>query len=501
MTYQTADVRFDSDAQIERLREVLQEHSFDEKSLQECCGVMDLRRVPPEQQGHVLARLDDAGAMGTLGRVMLFGLPAPALRLAQAIAPMTLGEWEAAGLIEQRGDEVRARALFFPIEDLVLLTDRPVPNDEPHPADFVMAVGGGTKLLLAVMIRRPCSRLVDLGTGCGIAALVGARFSERVLGVDLNERAVHYARINAVLNDLPTAAFEADDFNALAERPDLMGSFDRVLAQPAFVIVPERRYVYRDAAGKGDEAVRRTVELATSLLAEGGLAQLVVNWVHPKGEDADERLRSWFEGRGCDAWIIRSRQDDARAYAERWFQPAQAMTSPAERQVELDRWVQFYEAEGIEAVSSGVMTLRKRGDAAPWFHVTAAPEHIVGTASDHVLRVLDGLDFVTGISDEELMAAALRAPLDLRQDQRWAPTAAGWQLEECSSRLVEGLAYEVHHDAPIAALLRGCNGETRLSDIVAQISREFGEAPESARQRCVSIARMLIRHGVLLPPS
>ena len=500
MTTQGTQVRFESDGQLEQLRDLLRRVSFDEVSLQQCCGVTDLRRVAPEDRGNVLHRLDDGGALGTVARVMLFGLPTARSRLADAIAPMTPTDWETAGLIARRGDEVTAQASLFPIEDLVLLTDRPVVRNEPHATDHVMAVGGGTKLLLAAMIRRPCGRLVDLGTGCGVFALAGARFSHRSLGVDLNERAVHYARINARLNDIATATFQASDFHGLLETADGPGSFDRVIAQPAFVIVPERRYLYRDAAGRGDESIRRVVELAMSLLAEGGCAQLVVNWIHPKGQNADQRLASWFDGHDCDAWVLRSRQDDARDYAARWIQTPATTSSRRALETELDRWAAFYDSQGIEAVSSGVMTLRKRSGAPNWFHVAAAPEHIIGFASDHVLRVIEGLDFLEGRSDEDLLAASLRVPPDLRQDQRWQPTAGGWQLEQCSSRLIDGLAYEIHHDAPIAELLRGCNGETPFGDIVTSLPSEPGATPGDIRQRCVSIARMLLSHGVLLPP-
>jgi hypothetical protein len=40
------------------------------------------------------------------------------------------------------------------------------------------------------------------------------------------------------------------------------------------------------------------------VLAPGGTAVLLANWLHVEGEDGDERVRSWFEGTGCDGWVV-----------------------------------------------------------------------------------------------------------------------------------------------------------------------------------------------------
>ena len=61
-------------------------------------------------------------------------------------------------------------------------------------ADHVLGVGGATRILAALTVRRQVGAALDLGTGSGVHALLAARHAERVVGVDLNRRALRLAR-------------------------------------------------------------------------------------------------------------------------------------------------------------------------------------------------------------------------------------------------------------------------------------------------------------------
>src|SRR5581483_923772 len=100
--------------------------------------------------------------------------------------------------------------------------------------DAVMGPGGGTEHLARLIPQRFGGAALDLGCGAGSLALVAARAGAgRVVGVDINPRAIELARFNARLNGL-RADFRAGD----GVGPVAGEAFDLVVSQPPFVVRP-----------------------------------------------------------------------------------------------------------------------------------------------------------------------------------------------------------------------------------------------------------------------
>lgn len=137
-------------------------------------------------------------------------------------------------------------------------------------------------VLLAAFLRpRPGQRIADLGTGCGIIALLLASRCPKtqIVAVELQEELAQLARENVMANGL-SAIIEvvAGDLRRLGRR-DLGGGFDWVVSNPPFR-APGRGRVCRD----GGRAVARheiTLDLedllqaAQRLLDPGGRLALI----------------------------------------------------------------------------------------------------------------------------------------------------------------------------------------------------------------------------------
>src|SRR5699024_5228937 len=67
-------------------------------------------------------------------------------------------------------------------------------------ADYVLGVGGASITLAGLHLPTPATRVLDLGTGCGIQALRAARYADHVVATDISERALAFTRMNAILN-------------------------------------------------------------------------------------------------------------------------------------------------------------------------------------------------------------------------------------------------------------------------------------------------------------
>ena len=57
---------------------------------------------------------------------------------------------------------------------------------------------------LSAVLVPPGARVLDLGTGTGVAALIAAEWAQSVVAIDINPEAVRAARINTLLNRLET---------------------------------------------------------------------------------------------------------------------------------------------------------------------------------------------------------------------------------------------------------------------------------------------------------
>jgi release factor glutamine methyltransferase len=118
----------------------------------------------------------------------------------------------------------------------------------------------------------PGSRVLDLGTGSGICALIAARHTHHVVAVDINPVAVRCARANAVLNDL--------DARIDVRLGDLFApvggeKFDLVLFNPPFLSGVPRSP--RDAAWRSSHAPAAFATGLAEHLAPGSSALLLLS--------------------------------------------------------------------------------------------------------------------------------------------------------------------------------------------------------------------------------
>jgi release factor glutamine methyltransferase len=75
---------------------------------------------------------------------------------------------------------------------------------------------------------RPDDRVLDMGTGSGVNAILAAGIAHDVVGVDLNPEAVVAARANAARNGVRAAFAVSDVFSAVS------GTFDLIIIDPPF---------------------------------------------------------------------------------------------------------------------------------------------------------------------------------------------------------------------------------------------------------------------------
>ena len=443
----------------------------------------------------LLHRTRHGRPVDTFIRLFLMEVPVDVEALRRAIQPMELGTWVEGGLVRIDGDSASAEIKLLPFQKLLVAFDLDRRLRASPDPDYVMGIGSSSLTLANLTVRRRARLTLDLGTGCGIQALLAAGHSDRVLAVDRNPRAVHMAAFNARLNGLSNIeCLEGDLFEPVTQH-----RFDLIVTNPPFVISPEMRYVYRDSGMEGDQICQKIVRQAPQLLEEGGFCQILCNWAEYPGQDWRQRLAGWFNGTGCDAWVMRSETRDAAIYASTWIQHTERQ-SPEQHNQRFEEWMAYYERQGIEAIGAGVITMRRSRGPDRWFRAEDAPEKMVGACGDSIVRGFELRDFLETVRDDAaLLDTRLRVSPDVRLEQECKPSDGGWAVIAARFRLGTGITYTGNADVHVAKFLAACDGRRTLGELLTDTAASLEVDVANIRAPFLDIARRLIERGFVAP--
>ena len=486
---------FPAPDELHRLREILERARYTDSGVLEALGVKDFPSIRESDTPLLLRRTNGGTPLETLIRLFLIEVPCALQDIQRAVQPISVETLAGAGLVEITGSSVTTAVKLLPFRNLFLAFDSPRRLQTSNRHDYVMGIGSSTLTLATLTVRRHARSTLDLGTGCGTQALLAAPHSDQVLAVDRNPRAVQLATFNARLNGLSNIECREGDFF----EPVRGETFDLVVANPPFVISPEQRYIYRDGGMEADQVCRSIAHQVPHFLNEGGYCQILCNWVHLQGQDWQGRLAGWFEGSGCDVWVMRSETRDAATYASTWIRHTER-DEPEAFHERFATWMTYYEQLGIEAVSAGVITMRRSSGRPNWYRAEDGPEKMLGPCGESVARGFELRDFLDTVRDDSaLLEARLRVSPDLRLHRQSEPSPGGWLDVSTNLHLGRGLAYSGTIDPYVANLVVGCDGRRPLRELLAGTAASLGRSEaEIAPAFCV-VVRGLIERGFLLP--
>jgi hypothetical protein len=486
---------FSDPSQHRWAREVLVGANYSEEGIREALGTSDLLDNHPFGLPPGLRRTRERTPLHTLARLFFLGVPVDLAAARGALHSMPLEDWAAAGLLEIRGTQAAPLVRIVPYQGLLLASDMRALRT-PAAADFVLGASKSSALLGHTLIRGHMGQTLDLGTGCGILALMAASHSDLVCATDKNPRAVAFARFNAQLNGMANVECLAGDlFEPVAGR-----HFDLVISNPPYVIAPTQRYLFANSDVRGDEFCRRLVHGVAPFLQEGGYCQLMGNWAHGPGQSWQEPLADWFEGTGCDVLVWGAETQDASSYATTWIQ--QIEPEYLERFPALyDAWMSYYEREGIEAVTYGLITLRRSDHGRNWVRYVKVPKGSGGPGGDHVLRRFKLQDFLEStLDDGKLLEARFRLAPDVRLEQHYSPAAGGLSLVASRLHLTREPAYfTLNADSTVATLVMCYRDERMLRDVFREMAGMMGVDLDHLVPGGLAVVRQLVQNGYLLP--
>lgn len=230
------------------------------------------RAPDPESVGALRTELAawHARAGARYARIFLFGRP---LFLKRAERPL-FDRLAALGLVESLGASVVQPCVrLFPIYGRFIATDL-LTRREP---DQVFSLMFEQVYFVRNFDVRPEDRVLELCLGSGVNSLFAADVAAAVSGVDINPRALAFARFNEALGpgQTPLQAHEGSLFEPLPDD----ARFDTILVNPPFELVPreETWFLHSDGGEDGLDVMRKVLADAPARLTADGRLQ-VITW-------------------------------------------------------------------------------------------------------------------------------------------------------------------------------------------------------------------------------
>jgi methylase of polypeptide subunit release factors len=428
------------------------------------------------------------GPPATMVRLFICGRTEPAAAVEAALPLSAAG---LAALVERHGDGYRAAVELEPYLDWWVVSDvsaalRP---GVPLAPDHVLGVGSASATLTQAAVRDPVATALDLGTGCGVQALHLSRHATAVTATDISDRALRFAATTAALSGLTWDLRRGDLADAVPGQ-----RFDLVVSNPPFVAGPgDTTHTYRDSGRPGDRICADLIRAAPGLLNRGGTMQFLANWLHVAGEDWADRVAGWLAGTGLDAWVIQREVSDPVGYVNLW------LADSGEGQARREAWLDWFDANKIEAVGLGLVTLRAAGHDDPTVRIEDLRQQVDQPLGAQVGAWFTRQDWLRAHPRGDLLAARLAVVPGLGLRQEASLGADGWEVDRQQLVQATGLRWVEEVDPVALALVGGCDGSVALRDQVDLLAAAHGVDAEVLADVAVPLVAHLVERGFLRP--
>jgi SAM-dependent methyltransferase len=196
----------------------LRDAGLNPRALAAWTGTSRLAALPPRLDARPVEEPLLATPAGALLALMVAGAEvAPdRLRVARGSAVELVDALLAHGVVERTGAALRARLAILPLAGSLLVCDR---LDAPVERDLVCWPDDSSHHLASAIPPGERADWLDVGCGSGFAPLARPALAGQITGVDINQRAVRYAKLGAALSRLShvtAAAGDAGDRHAPA---------------------------------------------------------------------------------------------------------------------------------------------------------------------------------------------------------------------------------------------------------------------------------------------
>jgi hypothetical protein len=222
--------------------------------------------------------------------------------------------------------------------------------------------------------------------------------------------------------------------------------------------------------------------------------------VVPRGASRLDAVRPWVEARGCDAVVLLHGVEDPLSYAVRWNGRSQYVAS-AEFGRLLGRWPEHDRRQGIEAVASGVVVLRRR--AGPnWTHGLQLEGEAHGDGGAHLLTLFSAGAYLAADGGRpEILKTAFCLAAPHRLEQTLVAHGGEYVVEPARLLLEDNLGTSLMVDPELIPIVLRLDGTQRVGAVIDDVVAASGIDRSGLSRRAVALLRSMLERGYLeLPP-
>jgi carbamoyltransferase len=351
--YQGHEVNFMG--RLRGVRRSIVGHGYTEVAICEMLKVESLQAIEPTRLHYYDKHVLPETALADLVRLFQLRAPVPRERVEKIFSSGDLDLLKVFGILVDREGVIWGGVDLFCSGGLLFATDHRymLREEDRLDEDPVMYIGMDSHGLVQTAPREACGRVLDLCCGSGVQGLVASRYARQIVAVDLNPRAVRFARFNAQLNGIANYEVRAGSlYEAVGNE-----RFDCILANPPFVPSPEQSLKFRDGGASGENILREIIEGAWQYLNPEGRLCIVTDLVDVQSYDA--KLKSWLGEVDAYALVLTTADRDEILFSVPHCH-APFSQSLSAYNIELDRWVENFRKANLNAVNFGYILAWKR---------------------------------------------------------------------------------------------------------------------------------------------
>jgi predicted RNA methylase len=489
----------ESPATVRALAQFVVDTGYTEERMKE----FGLTRIPwrgSEVRPLLSWKVPEDSALGLLTRLFFFGEGVPSNLLFASFPTEIANGMVKTGMLRQENDHLIPDCMLVHFGKLLLACDSVRRVQAGALNDLVLGVNKPTHILRNCMLNLPnAGNVLDLGTGCGTLAFEAAPNAQRVIGTDINERALKFANFNAALNGV--ANFEArggDRFGPVKDE-----RFDLVVCNPPFFLTPSSKLLFTDNPFILDSFVESLARQAPGFLKQGGYFQMLCEWVEMKGQPWPDRLRDWFGDSGCGVLVLKAYEISPSDYVLKRTAESASLYGESSQKILIDH-VKYFNERGVGKIYGGLITIRRPAFEAEgnsrsknWF-VTDEMDEIPGNQfGDVLMDRFAAEDVLASQSNSRLLSAKPRLSKDVILVQEAVQENRSWKPKMIYLERRTGLVRRLGFSSEIAGLVANWDGSQDLDFLAAAFARQKNLPKKQVAQDFLGLARRLAALGLI----
>jgi hypothetical protein len=208
------------------------------------------------------------------------------------------------------------------------------------------------------------------------------------------------------------------------------------------------------------------------------------------GENWQERVSGWVAGTGCDAWIVQREVSDPVEYVNLWMRDASETFDPARAQA----WLDWFDAQRIEAVGYGLVTLRRNERKDPIVRVDDLRAGPRPPAGADVVAWFERQEWLSQHADP--LTTRYRRAAELHLTQHATHDGTEWTVE---TQLLSHGFWSQEVDPVALALVDGADGTVAMAEQLAVLASALDTPEPVLAAMAVPVVTQLVERGFLIP--